>query len=74
MGRFLKHEVVADLGVGNFLSFDFAVQLGLVIMACWLRIYVHYLGAPRVGYTFVVWRPNGICICVLPREGVFEGV
>ena len=29
----------------NALSFEFAVQLGLLLVACWLRIYVHYLGA-----------------------------
>lgn len=42
--RFLRHELVADLSFGSALTFDFWLQLALLLVALWLRIYLHYLG------------------------------
>jgi hypothetical protein len=42
--RFLRHEMVADLNPGSVTSFDFWIQLVLLLVALWLRIYIHYLG------------------------------
>lgn len=42
--RFLQYELVADLNPGSVRTFEFWIQFVLLIIAIWLRIYVHFLG------------------------------
>lgn len=42
--RFLQYELVADLHPGSVFTFDFWIQFVLLLIALWLRIYIHYLG------------------------------
>lgn len=42
--RFLQSELVADLHPGSITTFEFWVQAALLIIALWLRIYIHFLG------------------------------
>ena len=42
--RFVKHELLADLALGTATSLTFWIQVILLIIAFYLRIYVHYLG------------------------------
>lgn len=42
--RYLYHSVLADMSFGSALKFEFWVQIFLLIVAFWLRIYLHYVG------------------------------
>ena len=44
--RFLRHEMISDLRLSHWKSFDFWVQLVLLLLAFWTRIYMHYIGMP----------------------------
>lgn len=42
--RYLQHELISDLRPSQFSSGEFGVQVGVLLVALWLRIYVHYMG------------------------------
>ena len=42
--RYLHSELLADLHPGSARTFEFWVQLVLLVAALWLRVYLHYLG------------------------------
>jgi len=42
--RYLQHELISDLRPSRFSSGEFGVQVGVLLVALWLRIYVHYMG------------------------------
>ncbi|KDO33383.1 hypothetical protein SPRG_02190 [Saprolegnia parasitica CBS 223.65] len=42
--RYLKQELFADLGLAKASTLQFWLMLSFLLLAFWLRVYVHYLG------------------------------
>lgn len=40
--HYLRHELLVDLGLTNWRTLEFWRLAALLLLACWLRLYVHY--------------------------------
>ena len=59
--RHLWTSVASDFAGSSLLSFEFFVQLVLLLVALWLRIYAHYIGTRRLRWQDVcpMWQRCG---------------
>eukprot|EP00753_Platysulcus_tardus_P019873 PLAT7594.1.p1 GENE.PLAT7594.1~~PLAT7594.1.p1 ORF type:complete len:1147 (-),score=675.26 PLAT7594.1:128-3175(-) len=43
--RYIRSELLADLGLSNVLSLEFWTMILMLLLVLWLRMFTHYLGA-----------------------------
>ena len=47
--RHLRFSIGSDLTLKSVVTFEFWMELFLLLVALWIRIYVHYIGMPCLG-------------------------